>query len=102
MPVIGDATGTVVPFTVGAICAGIGSVLFIVRSDALADNGDGEQLKRRRIAIRMVLIIYAVLASLCLVAAVAIGDLVFVVTSAIITALAVGGLVLLLLRPDGW
>lgn len=99
---IGNAASTAIPFAVGAVIAAIGSLMVIMRSDAFDKKSQAGYVPSRRSTVRVVLIIYAVIAWTCLMAAVAIGDVAFIVTTGIVALLATVGLVLLRLRPDGW
>lgn len=86
-------TGTYLPIVVGAVFGAVGSLLFIMRSREFSKGEFVEGMLSRQSAVRRVLVIYAVIAWICLMVAVAIGDISFIVLTGIITALASTGLV---------
>lgn len=99
--VLGNAAATVVPIAVGVIIAAVGSLAFIMHSDAFGEKSPAVYVQRRS-AVRLILIIYAIIACLCLIAAIAIGDVAFVITTSVLVLLAAIGLALSWLRPNGW
>lgn len=106
MLVASMATSTVVntglPIAVGAILGGVGSLAFIMRSHAFNEEEKDGQTQVRRSAVRRVLVIYAAIALLCLVVAIALGDVAFIVTTGTMMLLAIVGLVFFWSRPHGW
>lgn len=93
---------TGLPIAVGAILGGVGSLVFIMRSHAFDEEEKGGQTQVRRSAVRRVLVIYSAIALLCLVVAIALGDVAFVVTTGAMLLLAIIGLVFFWSRPHGW
>jgi cobalamin synthase len=79
---------TYLPLTAGAVIGAAGSLIFIVRSPALAREG-----RRRKLAVRLVLITYVAIACLVLVIAIALGNLEFIAISGALAILAIAGLV---------
>jgi hypothetical protein len=94
--ITGDAfTSTYLPVAVGAVVAAVGSVLFIIRSHAFREVGQGDQTmatNQRRLAVRMVLVLYGIIAGICFVVAIVIGELAFIVLTGLILLLAIAGL----------
>jgi len=84
------------PIVVGAIVGAAGSIWFILRSHALSEGergGHASADSRRRLALRSVLIIYAAIAWVCLIIAIAIGDMPFIVlcgATALIASIGLG------------
>jgi peptidoglycan biosynthesis protein MviN/MurJ (putative lipid II flippase) len=85
-------TNTLIPVVVGLILGALGSVLFIMRSRAFTDEDRGGYSASRQSAVRRVLIIYAYIAAVCLVAAVAIGDFAFILLTGAMALIALAGL----------
>lgn len=77
---------------VGAILGGIGSLLFIARSRQSNDGEASGEGRALRSALRRVLTIYAAIAWLCVIVAVAIGDMVFIAMTGVVAILASAGL----------
>ncbi len=84
---------TYLPIFVGAVLGAIGSLVFIVQSRAFPNEEVAEGPQSRQAAVRRVLVIYASIAWVCLVAAVVIGDVTFIVMTGVITVLASAGVV---------
>lgn len=91
-----------VPIAIGAIAGAAGSLLFVMRTSAIDKlEQDGEKGLRQK-AVGRVLMSYAIIAWLCLIAAVAVGDPAFIALTGISAILATGGLLAIRLRPHGW
>lgn len=86
---------TYLPIAIGAVLGATGSLLFILRTDAFSQEEQGGHVSasRRGLALRSVLIIYATIAWICLVVAIAIGDMAFIVACGVIALIASIGLV---------
>jgi archaellum biogenesis protein FlaJ (TadC family) len=97
MFVIADsAASAAVPLMIGSFLGAVGCLIFIMRARGF-DKVEAEgQAHARRAAVRRVLIIYAVIAWLCLVVAIALGDMAFIALTGVTTVLACVGLVLVL------
>lgn len=92
--VVGSSlTGADLPLAAGAIIGAVGSLAFIMRSHAFDEKEQAGHAKARQSAVRRVLVIYAIIAWFCLAAAVALGDVAFIVTTGIMALLASAGLV---------
>lgn len=94
-------SATYLPIAVGAILGAAGSVWFILRSHAFSAEKQGGQASadgRRRIALRSVVSIYAAIAWICLVIAIATGNTAFIVLCGAIALIASLGLVRVWLR----
>ena len=94
-------SATYLPIAVGAILGAAGSIWFIVRSHAFSAEKQGGQASadsRRCIALRSVVSIYAAIAWICLVIAVATGNMAFIVLCGAIVLIASIGLVRVWLR----
>ena len=90
------AVSAFLPAAIGAVVGAIGSLWFILRSDAFSDRGKADNDPpddRRKLAVRIVLAGYAVIAWICFVVAVAIGDMSFILPAGITALLATVGLV---------
>jgi nitrate reductase NapE component len=88
-------TDTVLPIAAGAIIGAVGCIVFIIRATSDADDRDEQELPtraERRRALKPVLFLYVGVTWICLVAAVAIGELAFVVLSGIMALIATIGL----------
>ena len=86
-------TGTYLPIVAGAVLGAVGSLLFVMRSRAFPKGEYAQGVLSRQSAVRRVLIIYASIAWICLVVAVAIGDTSFMILTGIIALVASAGLV---------
>ena len=87
---------TILPIAVGLILGAAGSVLFVLRSQAFAElerSGRAPFGGRRQLTRWVVLGSFAVIAWICLLAAVSIGDVGFIVPSGMIALFASVGLV---------
>jgi hypothetical protein len=81
------------PVVVGAVLGAVGSLLFIMRASVFSKEEYAQGALSRQSAVRRVLVIYATIAWICLAAAVAIGDMSFIILTGIIAVLASVGLV---------
>jgi hypothetical protein len=86
-------SGAGVPIVIGAFLGAVGSVIFLIRARGFEKVEAEGQTPARRAAVRRVLIIYAVVAWLCFVAAIALGDIAFIVLTGVIAVLACVGLI---------
>jgi hypothetical protein len=83
----------------GGFIGAIGSLVFIMRSSAFDKEQHVGDAQTRQSAIRRTLVIFAIIAWFCLGAAVALGDVAFIVTTGIMALLASAGLMRLWSRP---
>lgn len=81
------------PIFIGAVLGAVGSLAFIMHSRAFPKEEATQGPRSRQSAVRRVLVIYAAISWACLVAALLIGNVIFVVLTGIITVLASVGLV---------
>lgn len=91
---LGMIASTYLPIFVGAFLGAIGSLVFILQSRAFPNEKAAQGPQSRQAAVRRVLVIYAAIAWACLLAAVLIGDVTFIVLTGVITVLASAGLAL--------
>ncbi|HEX4670236.1 MAG TPA: hypothetical protein VH275_09730 [Solirubrobacterales bacterium] len=91
--VANSVSSVTIPLVIGGFLGAIGSLIFILRARAFDKVEARGQTYARLSAVRRVLIIYAVIALLCFVVAIALGDIAFIVLTAIMAALACVGLV---------
>jgi hypothetical protein len=87
---------TYVPILIGAAIGAIGSLVFILRRSVPVPEQEQRNSKsfaaQRRIAVKSVTTIYALIAWGCLAAALALGDVGFIVTTGAIAVVATLGL----------
>lgn len=83
-------TGTVLPAAIGALLGAAGCLIALLRTNAFSQmQGDRVTLEqRRRLSIRIVVGLYATIAYVCLIVAMAIGDEAFMILTAAIAVLA--------------
>ena len=95
MLVVGEvSSSTYLPIGIGVIIGAVGSLVFIMRTRALSDEQDSRPATsiRRRLALRSVLIIYAIIAWICLAVAVTVGEMALIVLCGVIVLIASIGL----------
>jgi 1,4-dihydroxy-2-naphthoate octaprenyltransferase len=99
----GVETSDGLAIAIGALIAGMGSILFVMRTRAL-DEGEQDTRTRatgmRRVALRNVLFAYTVVAWICVVVTVIIGDGDFILLSALFAVLVSASLFRVLVRGD--
>jgi hypothetical protein len=83
-------TSTVLPAAIGAVLAAAGCLIALLRTNAFSQMQASRVTveHRRRLSIRIVVGLYAAIAYICLIVAIAIGDPAFMVLTAIIALLA--------------
>jgi hypothetical protein len=90
---VNNLISTDLPIAVGAIIGAVGSLTFIMRTHAIDEEEQAGHAQARRSAVRLVLVIYAMIAWLCLVVAVVLGGVALIATMGILALLASAGLV---------
>ncbi|MBS1881807.1 MAG: hypothetical protein JSS97_02490 [Actinobacteria bacterium] len=90
------AAGTYVPVAVGAILGALGSLAFIFRATTSDDRLRWRQSGSRRdrlLAVRSVMVVFALVAWICLILAIVLGEVAFIALTGVIALMAAGGLV---------
>lgn len=82
--------GTYVPLVIGAVAGGVGTLVFLLRYQPPPEDAELVEAwpRDRRIALRLVSVVYVGLASLLLVVALVVGDRGFVVAGVLVVGLA--------------
>lgn len=78
--ILASAAGTYIPVAVGVILGAVGSVVFILRATSRDERLRWRQADARRerlLAIRSVMVVFAVIAWSCLILAIVIGEAAF-------------------------
>lgn len=99
MLVIADVfMNTYLPVVLGALLGALGSFVFVSRAKALStktgDRPSASLAERRKLALRIIVCVYALIAFVCMVVAIAVGDLAFIALSGAILLIACGGLLI--------
>jgi archaellum biogenesis protein FlaJ (TadC family) len=95
----GTIADTGIPLVIGGFVGAIGSLIFILRTHAFDQGEKASEKQDRQSAVRRALVIFAIIAWFCLVAALALGDVAFIVTTGIMAIIASAGLVRLWSDP---
>lgn len=89
-------TSTFLPILVGLVLGAVGSAAFILRAKTFSDENESspkERDRQREVALRSVVVAYTVIALICLIVSLVVGDAAFIVVCGVLVLIAVMGLV---------
>jgi hypothetical protein len=89
-----------IPIAVGAVVGAAGSLIFVMRTSAIDKLEQAGNKNLRKKAVARVLMSYTAIAWLCLIAAVAIGDVAFIALTGTSAVLTTGGVLVLRRWPQ--
>lgn len=94
--IVASAAGTYVPVAVGAILGAVGCLVFIVRATSREDRLRWSRTDARRerlLAVRSVMVVFAVIAWSCLILAIIIGEAAFTALTGATALISAAGLI---------